>query len=90
MEFEECIGKHVVISRSYCRSTLLEVVILQVKDNFVKYQTCSSDKVSFTWERKNDIRIELVLDQHGRRTYLCVNSIIFNCYCCPLYCILQR
>jgi hypothetical protein len=62
MSFEECIGKHVVLSRSYCRSTLLEVIILDVKGEFVKYQTATSDKTLFSWERKNDIKIELVLD----------------------------
>lgn len=57
--FKELIGKRCVISKSYCKSNLMEVTVLNSTDDLVKLQPVNND-IPF-WERVKDLKIELVL-----------------------------
>lgn len=59
MDFKELIGKRCVISKSYCKSNLIEVLVLYSTDDLVKLQQINSENPF--WERIKDLKIELIL-----------------------------
>jgi len=55
----ELIGSRLLISKSYCRSSVLEVDILDVQSGFVKLQITGG--INASWERISELKIELIL-----------------------------
>lgn len=59
MGIKDLEGSLVLISKSYCKSQIMEVDVMKVRGKFVKLQTSGTPNP--WWERMSDIKVELIL-----------------------------
>ena len=60
---KDLIGARILISKSYCKSPINEVDVLDVQESFVKLQ--KHKKQEQDWERISDIKVELILKKEA-------------------------
>ena len=60
---KDLIGSRILISKSYCKSPINEVDVLDVQESFVKLQSPVNPVPG--WERISDIKVELILKKEA-------------------------
>lgn len=60
---KDLIGSSLLISKSYCKSPINEVDVLDIQESFIKLQSPVNPVPG--WERISDIKVELILKKEA-------------------------